>query len=100
MWLLSAILLSSSMSNHFFQWVACDKQQCDKNGGKKNVRFDTKTVQGAISQMSFQSLQLFSQMCIQSEQMAEQYDSAVAAGVEMPSVVWNDSHSSAELHDS
>lgn len=88
------------MSNHFFQWVACDKQQCDKTGGKKNVRFDIKTVQGAISQMSFQSLQRFSQMCIQSEQMAEQYDSAVAAGVEMPSVVWNDSHSSVELHDS
>lgn len=39
-------------------------------------------------------------MCIQSEQTAEQYDSAVAAGVEMPSVVWNDTHSSAELRDS
>jgi len=39
-------------------------------------------------------------MPIQSEQMAEQCDSAVAAGVEMPSVVWNDTRSSAELHDS
>lgn len=38
-------------------------------------------------------------MRIQSEQMAEQYDS-VAAGVEMPSVVWNDTHGSVELRDS
>lgn len=39
-------------------------------------------------------------MRIQSEQMAKQYDSAVAAGIEMPSVVWNGIHSSVELHDS
>lgn len=39
-------------------------------------------------------------MRIQSEQMAEQCDSAVAAGVGMPSVVWNDTQSSVELHDS
>lgn len=50
--------------------------------------------------MSFQSLQLFLQICIQSEQIAEQYDSAMEAGVELPSVVWNDAHSSVELHDS
>lgn len=39
-------------------------------------------------------------MRIQSEQMAEQRDSAVAAGIGMPSVVWNDTQSSVELHDS
>lgn len=51
------------------------------------MKFDTKTDLGTISQMSFQSLQLFLQICIQSEQMAEQYDSAMEAGVELPSVV-------------
>lgn len=88
------------MSHHFFQWVISDKQQCDKAVGEKKCEVDTNTDLGTVSQMSFQSLQLFLQICVQSEQMAEQYDSAMAAGVELPSVVWNDAHSNVELHDS
>lgn len=72
-------------------WQSCWWEKCE---------VDTNTDLGTVSQMSFQSLQLFLQICVQSEQMAEQYDSAMAAGVELPSVVWNDAHSNVELHDS